>query len=155
MTEETTPTVLETPAADTAADTTAAPDAASAAATASQALQGMASELRSFGQQLAAVLRAAAATPEAEQLSGQIRDGLSQLRDEIDTALDGLRTRTAERTGDAAGGVLSQARGELAGALQALGRAVVRMADSVAPGDGKPAAGEPAAAEGGDATPPA
>jgi len=128
-------------AVDTAAG--AASDAVSnESASATKAVQGIAVELKTLGQQLANVLKAAASTPEAEQFSSQIREGLGSLRDEIDDALTGVRSGTKKVAGDQAGNVMNRAQVELANALRVLSRGIDKLAGSVGPADGE--AGSPA-----------
>lgn len=102
---------------------------------ATKAVQGIATELKTLGQQFATVLKAAATTPEAEQLSAQIREGLSSLRDEIDDALSGVRTGTKKVAGDQASNVMGRAQVELANALHVLSRGIDKLASSVGPDD--------------------
>ena len=126
-----------------------AAEASAEATSAAKAMQGMANDLKTLGQQFAAVLKAAASTPEAEQLSAQIREGLGSLRDEIDDALSGVRTSTKKVAGDQASNVLSRAQVELANALHLLSRGIDRVASSVGPDEGVAAPAEPVAATNG------
>ncbi len=121
--------------ASTIDDTAEAAGAESATdpTSAASAVQNMANDLKALGQQFGAVLKAAASTPEAEQLSGQIRDGLSSLRDEIDDALSGVRGGARKVAGDQAGNVLNRAQIELANALHLLSRGIDRVATGVTP----------------------
>jgi len=145
--EMTTPAVIDAPAETLGGG--AAPESATAAA--AKAVQGVAGELKSLGQQLAAVLRAAAGTPEAEQFGTQVREGLGSLRDEIDDALEGMRSGSRRAAGDQATHVLSRAQAELANALRVLGRGLDRLASSVEPSEGGAATNDgrpPAPADG-------
>lgn len=86
-------------------------------------------ELKSMGQHFAAALRAAASTQEAQELRGDLREGLRALREDIDEALakapvDSLRERASRPPANAV-------RGELAGAIRALNRALDRLAQAM------------------------
>lgn len=128
--------------------TTDMPGAASAEANADTAAdQGargagaMAADLRELGLRFTAALKAAASTPEAQELRGEIRDGLSQMRDELDSALGSLRSgakrKVEERKssgGEAGGTLASQVRSEVAQAVRNLSAALDKMAGTMAPG---------------------
>lgn len=104
-------------------------------------------ELRSLGQHLASALRAATTTEEAESLKGEVRDGMRQLKEQVDEALAASpigRRRSDEAAPDggaesgAAGGRMGQVRVELAGALRSLNRVLDRAAVSLEGKDVEP-----------------
>ncbi len=127
---------------------------------AERAAASIASDLRELGLRFTAALKAAANTPEARELRGEVREGLSQLRDEIDGTLENLRSgakrrveeRRAASAGEAeadggpaearAGKLAEQVRVELAQAVRNLSAALDKMAGSV-----EGAAGDPGASE--------
>jgi len=88
-------------------------------------------ELRLMGKRLAAALIAATQTSEAEALKGDLRQGMSDLRVEIDQALS--RPQVQSLRGKAQAPVVTQIRHELANALRVLNRAIDRAAESLTP----------------------
>ena len=98
------------PAVETSESTS---DAATTAA-------GIAGDLRELGLQFAAALKAAASTPEARELRGEIREGLTQMRDEIDGTLENLRAGAKRKVEErrAAGGSEAEMVSEVAEAVE-------------------------------------
>ena len=89
----------------------------------------LADELKGMGVHLAAALRAAASTQEAQELRGDLREGLRALKAEVDEALakapvDALREKAQRPSGTAV-------RSELAGAIRSFNKALDRLAASV------------------------
>lgn len=87
-------------------------------------------ELRGLGEHFAAAMRAAAGTPEAEALKGDIQTGLRDLRVEIDRGLQSAKASTSRAPGS--GKAVDQVRVELASALRSLNRVLERAAESMA-----------------------
>ena len=103
------------------------------------------SEMKRLGELLAAAMKAAAATEEAESLRGEIREGARALRREIDSTLESTREATGRvRPVDRASGGTRKLRGELADALRVLNRVLDKAAGVVEPSDG--GEGDPPAA---------
>ncbi len=112
------------------------------------------SELRRLGERLAGAIRAAAGTPEAEALKGEVGDGMRKLRGELDGVLRrGRGDNVAEEAGAAessssapasegsedadsgptrAARVQDTVRNELASALRSLNGALDKLAGSLA-----------------------
>ena len=131
----------ETQNADMPGAASAETGAEAAAEQGNRGAGAMAADLRELGLRFTAALKAAASTPEAQELRGEIRDGLSQMRDEIDSALGSLRSgakrKVEERkTGgtEAGGNLASQVRSEVAQAVRNLSAALDKMAGTMAPG---------------------
>ena len=109
-------------------------------------------ELRRMGERLASAIKAATGTPEAEELRGEVGEGLRKLRGELEGVL--RRGKEAPATDEApveaeasppepdasasqgrgAGGMQSTVRYEIANALRSLNGALDRLAGSIAPG---------------------
>lgn len=114
---------------------------------------GVVQDLRSMGLKLAAMLKAAAGTPEAEEVRSDVRQGVEALRQEIDKALQRVPT-TDVQTGvhkgtEVAAGATQRLRVEAAGWLREANRALDKLADAlqgpapaVAPPDEPPVAAD-------------
>jgi molybdopterin converting factor small subunit len=101
-------------------------------------IAGVAADLRDLGVRFAAALRAAAGTPEAQDLRGEIGEGLRQLRGELDSALEGVRSGAKRRVGEQReqrGAMSGQLRSEVAQAVRNLSAVLERLAGNVEPGD--------------------
>lgn len=98
-------------------------------------LAGVAADLRDLGVRFAAALRAAAGTAEAQELRGEIGEGLRQLRGELDSALEGVRSGAKRRVGEQRGAVSGQLRSEVAQAVRNLSAVLERLAGNMEPGD--------------------
>lgn len=145
MNEEMTPEIVidTAPAQESGAEAPAAGGPKVTVDDMKAAAQSLSDDFAEFARKVAAVVKAASATPEAEQLKGEIREGLSQLRGDIDRTLDNVRAnaKTATTTSsDQGGAVMTQVRATVADVLAAVGTAVDRMASSVRPGEGTSAA---------------
>lgn len=112
-------------------------------------------ELRTLGQHLAAALRAAATTPEAERLRSEVRDGVRALEREMRESAEESKKTTARVTAKYRETGTQRVRGDLAAALHALNRGLEQLATSIdvadeeasaedAPPDVEAAAGSPA-----------
>ncbi len=90
-------------------------------------------EIRVLGEKLAAALRAATGTPEADVLKGDLQEGMEGLRREIDRALQKVPRARPESVTGAGGtsGTMQKLRGEVAGWLREANRALDRMATSL------------------------
>lgn len=106
-------------------------------------------ELRSLGKNLAAALRAAGQTEEAEALKADLKEGLRTLRGEMDDALSGSSVEALKGRAQAKKG--APVRREIAGAIRVLNRTLDRMAASLEPSTHEPPA-EAAPEEGGQAS---
>lgn len=109
-------------------------------------------DLKSMGEKLAAALRAAAGTPEAESVKGDLREGLEALQNEIDRALQrvpkpDLQTGVQKGT-DAASSATTKLRSEAAGWIREANKALDRLANSL--GGADKVGDEPAAGPGED-----
>lgn len=122
---------------------------------ATQAGENVIDELRGIGSRLAAALQAAAATPEAESLKGDIREGAQRLVNELQAAIkaspigrmggrpdaaDDAAAPSAATAADPAvtppvQRVAATVRTELASALRSLNRALDRLAGQLAPSE--------------------
>lgn len=125
---------------------------------ATQAGENVIDELRGIGSRLAAALQAAAATPEAESLKGDIREGAQRLVNELQAAIkaspigrmggrqdaaDDAAAPSAATAATAADPavtppvqrVAATVRTELASALRSLNRALDRLAGQLAPSE--------------------
>lgn len=122
---------------------------------ATQAGENVIDELRGIGSRLAAALQAAAATPEAESLKGDIREGAQRLVNELQAAIKaspiGRMGGRPDAADDAAAPspataadpavtppvqrVAATVRTELASALRSLNRALDRLAGQLAPSE--------------------
>ena len=124
----------ETPTIESAVDDrgTSAREAAEAAKARASSVAG---ELRELGVQFAATIRAAASTEEAQELRGEIREGLGQLRDEVDAAFSNVRSGTKRKAGEKKGSLEVKLRSEFASAVRNLNSALERLAGSMEPGD--------------------
>lgn len=109
--------------------------ASEAAEAAKERAASVAGELRELGVQFAAAIRAAAATDEAQEFRNEIRDGLGQLRDEVDAAFTNVRTGTKRRAGERKGSLEVKLRSEFASAVRNLNSALERLAGSMEPSD--------------------
>jgi hypothetical protein len=108
-------------------------------------------EFQELGQRLAAALRAATETPEADALKSDVREGMQQLRHDIDSALANAPVPGRGRVPEA-GNAVRTMRNELAGALRGLNRTLERMAGALEPAHGAADAGpEQQAAQAGGA----
>jgi hypothetical protein len=85
-------------------------------------------EFKGLGEHLAAAMRAAATTAEAEALKGDLQEGLRDLRVEIDKALQAAKPAGRVPASGKAG---EQVRSELASALRSLNKVLERTADSI------------------------
>lgn len=90
-------------------------------------------ELQTFGQLVAAALRAAATTPEAEALRNEVREGVTAMESEIreQAAARKESTRRASTQYRETGTV--RVRTDLAAALRSLNRAMGNLAESLEP----------------------
>jgi len=93
-------------------------------------VRSMLDELRGMGGHFASAMRAAAGTPEAEELKSDLQDGLRDLRGEIDKALQSAKASTPRAA--SSGKAVDQVRVELAAALRTLNRVLDRAAESLA-----------------------
>jgi hypothetical protein len=96
-------------------------------------------DLRSMGEKLAAALRAATGTPEAESVKGDMREGLEALQKEIDRALQrvpkpDIQTGVQKGTG-AASSATTKLRSEAAGWVREANKALDRLANSLGGAD--------------------
>jgi hypothetical protein len=96
---------------------------------------GIAQDLRSMGEKLAAMIKAAAGTPEAEVVKADVRQGMVGLRQEIDKALQRVPTTDVQsgvqKGGEVAAGATQRLRVEAAGWLREANRALDKLADSL------------------------
>ena len=97
----------------------------------------VADELKRLGQLLADTMRAAANTPEAENLRRELSEGAAALRNEIDETMDATRQTTTRVSKEYKTSGMTRLRADLAGALRALNRAVDSVASSVEPARGE------------------
>ena len=127
------PPRTETPTIDAAVGETGARSKEAAEAAKARAAS-VATELRELGVQFAAAIRAAAATEEAQEFRGEIRDGLGQLRDEVDAAFTNVRSGTKRKAGERKGSLEVKLRSEFASAVRNLNTALERLAGNMEPG---------------------
>ncbi len=90
-------------------------------------------ELRLLGKHLAAAMKAAAGTPEAQRLKEEVRAGTQALEREIGGAVSTSREMTARTTSDYRSAGVSRLRSDLAKALQTVNRALDDLARSIEP----------------------
>ncbi len=90
-------------------------------------------ELQTFGQLVAAALRAAATTPEAEALRNEVREGVSAMESEIrEQAATSKETTRRVSTQYRQTGT-TRVRTDLAAALRSLNKAMGNLAESLEP----------------------
>jgi hypothetical protein len=96
---------------------------------------GIIQDMRSMGEKLAAMVKAAAGTPEAEAVKTDVRQGVEALRQELDKALQRVPTadvHTGVQKGtEVAAGATQRLRGEAAGWLREANRALDKLADTL------------------------
>ena len=96
---------------------------------------GIAQDLRSMGEKLAAMIKAAAGTTEAEAVKADVRQGMVALRQEIDKALQRVPATDVQsgvhKGGEVAAGATQRLRVEAAGWLREANRALDKLADAL------------------------
>jgi hypothetical protein len=106
----------------------------------------LADELRSTGLHLAAALRAAASTPEAQEVRADLREGIRNLRSELDEALSKTPVETLKSKGPVPRSAL---RAELANALRSANKVLDRLAASMESDKGEDRPSDPRGPEAG------
>jgi hypothetical protein len=91
-------------------------------------------DLRQLGRLLGDTMRAAASTPEAENLKKELKEGISAMRTEIDATVETTRETTARVSREYKPSGTGRLRTDLAAALRALNRALDGLASTVEPG---------------------
>ncbi len=113
-----------------------------------QPASGIAQDLRSMGEKLAAMIKAATGTPEAEVVKSDMRQGMVALRQEIDKALQRVPTTDVQsgvqKSGEVAAGATQRLRGEAATLLREANRALDKLADALQGQPGEPTPDMPA-----------
>jgi hypothetical protein len=122
------------------------PGASSAEGTPAAGDQDVEVELRRLGETLAAAIRAAAGTPEAERLKADVRSGAQSLRRELDEALTTSREAATRASVEYRTSGLQRLRSDVAKALFAVNRSLENLASNLEPGaPTSPAGSEPPA----------
>jgi hypothetical protein len=91
------------------------------------------SELRTFGQLIAAALRAAASTPEAKTLKLEFKAGVSAMQSEIRDSATSSKETTQRVTSQYRETGSTRVRTDLAAALRALNATMTNLADNLEP----------------------
>ena len=114
--------------------------------------QAIASELKRLGAVLAAAVKAASQTPEAQSLRNELRSGSQAMVREFDDVAAETRAAATRVTSEYRSAGVGKLRADVAGALRALNRSLEDLADGLSAGKGTDESG-PRSSAGADQTP--